>query len=82
MVSAGYASRYYAEPSEFAADWKLLFFFPSPDLPRGGVLFPLEGGRWLVTLIGMGGDYPPTDEAGLSYSGMQPAPSTRSTVRA
>ena len=38
---------------------------PSSDLPRGGVLFPLEGGRWLVTLIGVGRDYPPIDEAGF-----------------
>jgi flavin-dependent dehydrogenase len=65
VSKAAYASRYYAEPNEFTADWKVLFFFPSPDLPRGGVLFPLEGKRWLVTLIGIGGDYPPTDEAGF-----------------
>jgi 2-polyprenyl-6-methoxyphenol hydroxylase-like FAD-dependent oxidoreductase len=62
---AGYSSRYYAIPRGFRADWKLLFFFPGSDLPRGGVLFPVDGDRWLVTLIGVGGDYPPTDPAGF-----------------
>jgi flavin-dependent dehydrogenase len=79
---AGYASRYYAEPSEFAADWKALFFLPSADLPRGGVLFPLEGKRWLVTLIGIGGDYPPTDEAGfVAFAGTLRSPILRNVIR-
>jgi flavin-dependent dehydrogenase len=82
VSNAGYASRYYGEPSEFSADWKLLFFFPSPDLPRGGVLFPLEGGRWLVTLIGMGGDYPPTDEAGfLEFASTLRSPMLHNVIR-
>jgi hypothetical protein len=29
------------------------------------MVFPIEGNRWLVSLQGMGGDYPPTDEAGF-----------------
>ena len=66
---AGYASRYYARPTGFVADWKVLFFLPSVGSPRGGVLFPIEGERWLVTLVGVGGDFPPTDEEGfLAFS--------------
>ncbi len=65
VSGAGYASRYYAPPVGFAADWKMLFFLPSPRSPRGGVLFPIDGDRWLVTIVGVGGDHPPTDDAGF-----------------
>ena len=30
-----------------------------------GILFPIEGNRWMVTLQGAGGDNPPTDEQGF-----------------
>jgi 2-polyprenyl-6-methoxyphenol hydroxylase-like FAD-dependent oxidoreductase len=62
----GYASRFYRAPAEFAADWKgLMIQQAPPDDPRGGMAFPVEGGRWLVSLVGGDGDYPPTDEAGF-----------------
>ena len=34
-------------------------------MPRRGMIFPLEGERWLVTLVGISRDYPPHDEAGF-----------------
>jgi 2-polyprenyl-6-methoxyphenol hydroxylase-like FAD-dependent oxidoreductase len=61
-----YASRYYAPPDGFQADWKGLFFNAKPPhVRRGGALFPVEGGRWLVTLAGIGGEAPPLDDAGF-----------------
>jgi 2-polyprenyl-6-methoxyphenol hydroxylase-like FAD-dependent oxidoreductase len=32
---------------------------------RMGVMLPIEGDRWIVTLQGVGGDAPPTDDAGF-----------------
>jgi 2-polyprenyl-6-methoxyphenol hydroxylase-like FAD-dependent oxidoreductase len=62
----GYASRYYLPAAEFAPDWKALYVQQAPPGdPRGGIIQPVEGGRWLVSLIGGDGDYPPTDEAGF-----------------
>jgi len=62
----GYASRVYRSPAEFASDWKGLYIQQAPpDDPRGGIVVPVEGGRWLVSLVGGDGDYPPTDEAGF-----------------
>jgi 2-polyprenyl-6-methoxyphenol hydroxylase-like FAD-dependent oxidoreductase len=62
----GYASRYYTPPQDFQADWAMLFLQPKPpDIPRAGVIMPLEGNRWLVTLVGAAKNYPPTDEAGF-----------------
>jgi hypothetical protein len=34
-------------------------------LYRGGGLLAVEGNRWVVTLLGANGDYPPTDAAGF-----------------
>jgi 2-polyprenyl-6-methoxyphenol hydroxylase-like FAD-dependent oxidoreductase len=62
----GYTSRLYRRPGGFTGGWKTMYIIPTPpDNPRGGIIAPLEGERWLVTLVGMGGDYPPTDEAGF-----------------
>jgi 2-polyprenyl-6-methoxyphenol hydroxylase-like FAD-dependent oxidoreductase len=42
---------------------------PEPRRRRGGVLMPVEGGRWLLTLSGFTGTRPPTDEdAFLDYA--------------
>src|SRR5262245_15101142 len=62
----GYASRFYRPPAEFASDWKSLYVQQAPpNDPRGGLISPVEGGRWLVSLVGGDGDYPRTDEAGF-----------------
>ncbi len=62
----GYASRWYQRPEEFRADWQgLLVAAKPPQERRSGVLYPVEGNRWVVTLGGIGRDYPPTDEAGF-----------------
>ena len=62
----GYATRLYRPPRDFRADWKGLHIQAAPpDHRRGGVVIPVEGGRWIVTLTGGDADYPPTDEAGF-----------------
>src|SRR5919107_3910372 len=62
----GYASRVYQRPERFDGDWKGLNLQAAPpEVTRGGVLMPLEGDRWMVTLSGLGADYPPTDEEGF-----------------
>ncbi len=62
----GYASRIYKRPERLDQDWKGLNAQAAPpEVTRGGVLMPLEGNRWMVTLSGVGGDYPPTDAEGF-----------------
>jgi 2-polyprenyl-6-methoxyphenol hydroxylase-like FAD-dependent oxidoreductase len=62
----GYSSRWYQKPDDLNVDWKaLLIENLAPDQGRGGLLYPIEGNRWIVNLSGLGGDYPPTDEAGF-----------------
>ena len=48
---------------------------PRPKNPRGGALLALEGGRWIVTLARILGDFPPTDPDGfLSVRPLPPLP--------
>ncbi|HZS08922.1 MAG TPA: FAD-dependent monooxygenase [Blastocatellia bacterium] len=62
----GYASRLYRIPAGFKADWKAVFLQAAPpDRTRAGIIFPVEGDRWILTLGGGDRDYPPTDEAGF-----------------
>lgn len=73
---AGYASRLYQRPAGHAAGWKSLYVRPMPPYgTRGGMIIPLEDGRWHVTLIGIAEDYPPTAEAEfLAFARSLPTP--------
>jgi 2-polyprenyl-6-methoxyphenol hydroxylase-like FAD-dependent oxidoreductase len=62
----GYASRLYTPASDPSRTWKGLLIQPDPpNRLRNGVIWPVEGGHWLVGLGGTGKDYPPTDEDGF-----------------
>lgn len=60
----GYSTRWYRFPVHRDQDYKLFYLMPqAPNFSRGAVMQNVEQDRWLVTLIGVGRDYPPTDEA-------------------
>ncbi|MBW4458352.1 MAG: hypothetical protein KME55_40390 [Nostoc indistinguendum CM1-VF10] len=62
----GYASRIYLPPPEFQADWQGLYLQMAPPTnTRLGIVLPVEGGQWYVSLAGGNRDYPPTDEKGF-----------------
>jgi 2-polyprenyl-6-methoxyphenol hydroxylase-like FAD-dependent oxidoreductase len=69
-IGVGYASRIYRCPDPLPTEWKVLVVLgPAPDYKRAGVIFPIEGGSWMVTLGGWLRDYPPDDAAGfLDYA--------------
>ena len=65
----GYASRWFqAPPPEQRPQewwWKAAWIDPKiGENPFAGVLFPVENNRWVVSIAGMGKNYPPNDEAG------------------
>ncbi len=65
-IDIGYATRIYRCPAHLPAGWKgLVIYGRPPDDKRGGIIFPIQGGYWMVTLIGSLRDYPPDDEAGF-----------------
>jgi 2-polyprenyl-6-methoxyphenol hydroxylase-like FAD-dependent oxidoreductase len=69
-VDIGYATAVFAIPDDAPTGWKTVMTFDS--LERGGlagILLPLEGNRWIVTLVGRHGDKPPGDLDGfLGYA--------------
>ena len=61
---AGYATRIYNLAPEMMRQFRAVYIQPNaPSNTRGCVMLPMEGNRVHLTLIGMGGDYPPTGEA-------------------
>jgi 2-polyprenyl-6-methoxyphenol hydroxylase-like FAD-dependent oxidoreductase len=64
-VDVGYATRVLErKPGDLQGSIGGIFASTVPDGTRFGAALAAEGGRWLVTLAGALGDYPPTDEAG------------------
>lgn len=64
----GYSTRIFRVPANHSETWKGLYsLVTAPDHTRGALIMPLEadegGARWHVCLVGMAGDYPPTEEA-------------------
>jgi 2-polyprenyl-6-methoxyphenol hydroxylase-like FAD-dependent oxidoreductase len=59
----GYASRVYEGQLTLPNGWRALTVtWAPPQHKRGGFLVPFEDGRFIATLCGGGGDYPPSDE--------------------
>ena len=65
-AKCNYATRYYRAPEGSEHWWwkALLIDNAPPRLRRACSILRVEGGRFIVTAIGSGGDYAPTDEAG------------------
>ena len=72
----GYASRTYAVPDDFRADWKGTYIQAAPPRECRGGDHDADRGRPLERHPGRGGrDYPPTDEAGfLEFARSLPSP--------
>src|SRR5204863_4574706 len=64
-VDVAYATRLFQRPPDGTVPWKGMFAIGHPprDL-RQGVMWPIEGGRWMVSLVGLLGEHPPGDEQG------------------
>lgn len=79
----GYASRFYARPANFPAEWEgIIINGRPPHNPRCGLILPIEHDRWHVTMGGFAGNYPPTDEAGfLQWARDLPDPSIYEAIR-
>ncbi|MER6212223.1 NAD(P)-binding protein [Streptomyces sp. NPDC001642] len=65
---AAFATAAFAPPVGHVADWKSLLVTAAPGLPRQGVLHPVEGGRWSVTLTLPGAARPPAGHPALLHA--------------
>ena len=59
----GYSTCWFKRPQNFQADWKVLMISHKPPKnKRAGVIYPVEGDRWVVVLSSVGHDSLPTDQ--------------------
>ncbi|MEI8021798.1 MAG: hypothetical protein WCH39_26545, partial [Schlesneria sp.] len=64
-VNIGYASRMYEPNQDATRDWQIMALYGTPpNSKRTGYIFPIEGGRWLVSQVGFLKDFPPDDDEG------------------
>lgn len=79
----GYATRIYERPANFDGEWETLYVRPTPPYgTRGGIIVPMEGNRWHVTLVGVAEDYPPQDADGfLEFARSLPTPALYDTIK-
>ena len=80
---AGYATRIISLPAGHPLR-RFCYIQPTPPAgTRGAVIVPMEGDRYHLTLIGMAGDVPPTDDAGFqAFADSLPAPEIAAALRA
>jgi 2-polyprenyl-6-methoxyphenol hydroxylase-like FAD-dependent oxidoreductase len=56
-IDLSYSTCVFAVPDDAPAEWKgVITFAQAPHNRRGGILFPLEGNRWMATLGGRLGE--------------------------
>lgn len=69
-VDVGYTTRLYQQRPDLLPNAKGILIMPVPPHgKRAGALFPIEEGRWIVSLAGGLNDHPPADEQGfLEYA--------------
>jgi 2-polyprenyl-6-methoxyphenol hydroxylase-like FAD-dependent oxidoreductase len=82
-VNMGYSTRVFRRAPGQLQGAKLILINPDfPTVKRGGNVMPVEGDRWMVTLIGWGKDYPPHDGEGfLEFTRTLPAPDLYQLLR-
>lgn len=75
-ANVGYATRLYRrQPGDLEGADLLMIASDPPHGKRTGLIFPVEGDRWICTLGGWAGDHPPLDEAGfMAFAQSLPAP--------
>lgn len=82
-IGYGYTTRLYKQDSSYLRDAKAIYIQPTPPhAKRLGGLYPIEGGRWIVTLGGYKGHHAPADEQGfLEHARSLPAPELYQVLR-
>jgi 2-polyprenyl-6-methoxyphenol hydroxylase-like FAD-dependent oxidoreductase len=80
-VGLGYTTRVYRRKAEHLNGDIAVICPSAPPARRGGVAMAMEGDRWMVTLFGMLGEHPPTDEQGfLEFARTLPAPDIHEAI--
>ena len=81
-INVGYATRTFERrPGEFFDSMGGIVSGTPPVSTRYAAVLAAEGDRWVVTLVGCVGDYPPTDEqAWVAFAASLPVPAVHELV--
>ncbi len=75
VVGVGYATRLVKRTAGDLPHAKAIFVLPDPpDETRAGLVLPIEGDRWIVSLGGWHGDFPPDGSAYADHARRLPTP--------
>jgi 2-polyprenyl-6-methoxyphenol hydroxylase-like FAD-dependent oxidoreductase len=82
-VDMAYATAQFEPPRDRTFDWRILNHLPArPTFRRSGVVTPIEGGLWSVSLGGVHGDRPPGDLEGfLAFASKFQRPTIYDAIR-
>jgi len=82
-VDIGYATAIFAIPADMSVDWKgVRTLALAPQRSRGGLMLPLEGNCWILTLGGRHADRPPGDGDGfLAYAQQLRTPTIYNAIK-
>jgi len=82
-VDIGYATAIFAIPADMSVAWKgVRTLAPAPQRSRGGLMLPLEGNCWILTLGGRHADKPPGDGDGfLAYAQQLRTPTIYNAIK-
>jgi 2-polyprenyl-6-methoxyphenol hydroxylase-like FAD-dependent oxidoreductase len=61
-VDTRYVSRMFRRSDSPARDWKAAAVIGEPETKRLAMLLPIEGDRWILSIAGLNGEVPPTDD--------------------
>jgi 2-polyprenyl-6-methoxyphenol hydroxylase-like FAD-dependent oxidoreductase len=82
-VDIGYATAIFAIPDDASVSWRgVRTFAQAPQRSRAGLMLPLEGNCWMLTLGGRHADKPPGDVDGfLAYSQQLRTPTIYNAIK-
>lgn len=82
-VDLRYSTGIFQIPGDSPADWKGIVITGKPPADaRGAVVLPIEGRRWIVTLGGRFGEYPPADYEGfIAFTKSLPDPAVYAALK-
>jgi 2-polyprenyl-6-methoxyphenol hydroxylase-like FAD-dependent oxidoreductase len=82
-IDLGYTTAIMDIPDDAPSDWKVLLTHNhAPRCSRRGLILPIEGRRWIMSVVGVGGDRPPrTWNELLAYLPQLTTPSIYRAVR-
>jgi 2-polyprenyl-6-methoxyphenol hydroxylase-like FAD-dependent oxidoreductase len=81
-MDQAYSTLVFEKPEDAPTDWLAVIHVPAPPHSRHGVIFPMEGGRWSVSLVENHGKPSPGDiDAFMEFVASFRTPTIQRTIR-